>query len=73
MASGYRHCACRDCFEIVIGEPGKFCKECQDAGCPYYHGVEGMSQECQRLDYEFDEPDPDADEHGYDPTVDGLT
>ena len=31
--SGYRDCACRDCFEIAIGEPGAFCSECEEAGC----------------------------------------
>ena len=31
--SGYRPCACRDCFEIAIGEPGAFCHACEDAGC----------------------------------------
>lgn len=47
--SGYTPCACRDCKEIAIGEPGKaYCHECEDAGCPDYQGVEGMSQECQR-------------------------
>ena len=55
MASGgYTACACRDCFEIAIGEPGEaFCSCCEDAGCPDYQGQPGMSQECQR---------PDADE-----------
>jgi hypothetical protein len=45
--SGYRPCACRDCFEIAIGEPGAYCHECDDAGCPGYQGQPGMSQECQ--------------------------
>lgn len=32
--SGYTDCACRDCFEIAIGEPGEaFCWECEEAGC----------------------------------------
>jgi hypothetical protein len=31
---GYTDCACRDCFEIAIGKPGKaLCHACQDAGC----------------------------------------
>jgi hypothetical protein len=31
---GYTHCACRDCFEIAIGEYGKaLCRECASAGC----------------------------------------
>jgi hypothetical protein len=46
--SGYTPCACRDCMEIAIGEPGEaYCHECESAGCPEYQGVEGMSQECQ--------------------------
>jgi hypothetical protein len=32
--SGYRPCACRDCFEIAIGNAGAMCHECEDAGCP---------------------------------------
>ena len=45
--SGYRDCACRDCFEIVIGGPGTYCEGCVQAGCPDYQGQPGMSQECQ--------------------------
>jgi len=30
---GYRHCACRDCFEITIGHTGELCSCCEDAGC----------------------------------------
>ncbi len=45
--SGYGHCACRDCFEIVVGEEGDFCDDCIEAGCPDRQGVEGMTQECQ--------------------------
>ena len=33
MESGYRSCACRDCFEIAIGEEGAVCHECEKAGC----------------------------------------
>jgi hypothetical protein len=34
IETGYTSCACRDCFEIAIGEAGKaFCLACQDAGC----------------------------------------
>lgn len=43
MGSGYRDCACRDCFEIAIGEPGAFCWECKEAGCE-------PDEECQRPD-----------------------
>lgn len=32
--SGYTDCACRDCFEIAIGEAGEaVCHECEKAGC----------------------------------------
>lgn len=32
--SGYVPCACRDCFEIAIGEPGEaLCFDCEEAGC----------------------------------------
>lgn len=30
---GYLPCACRDCFDTAIGEPGALCAECKDAGC----------------------------------------
>lgn len=36
MGSGYTHCACRDCFEIVVSndmEQPDFCDECVEAGC----------------------------------------
>ena len=32
--SGYQHCACRDCFEIVIGDGPTYCDECIEEGCP---------------------------------------
>ena len=47
LASGYRWCACRDCFEIVIGTDSAYCDDCLEAGCPDYQGVDGMPQECQ--------------------------
>jgi hypothetical protein len=31
--SGYRPCACPDCFEIAIGDDGAMCHQCDDAGC----------------------------------------
>jgi hypothetical protein len=31
--TGYRPCACRDCMETAIGEPGAMCHSCEDAGC----------------------------------------
>lgn len=35
-------------METAIGVPGEaFCHECEEAGCPDYQGVSGMSQECQ--------------------------
>ena len=33
IMSGYQNCACRDCFEIYVGEPGELCHLCEDAGC----------------------------------------
>jgi len=34
MTGGYTHCACRDCFETAIGEPGEaFCHDCEAADC----------------------------------------
>ena len=48
--SGYIHCHCRDCFEIIVGEPVDFCDGCTKAGCPDYQGVEGMNQECKSPD-----------------------
>jgi hypothetical protein len=47
---GYRYCQCRDCMELVVGEPGEYCYECIEAGCPDYQGKEGMSQECRAGD-----------------------
>lgn len=34
--SGYRACACRDCFETAIGDyddPTVLCLACEEAGC----------------------------------------
>lgn len=36
--NGYRHCACRDCFEITLGA---FCHECEDSEC-------GLNQKCKQ-------------------------
>lgn len=50
--SGYRSCACRDCFEIAIGEAGAVCSACEDAGClicacgPEAPGPAGHDREC---------------------------
>jgi hypothetical protein len=27
----YRHCACRDCFEVAIGRTGAMCHACAEA------------------------------------------
>jgi hypothetical protein len=47
--SQYMHCACRDCFEIVIAsndpdEPPTLCDACEEAGCEANNG------ECQAHD-----------------------
>ena len=50
MSSGYTHCPCRDCFEIVVSDnmdAPDYCDGCKKAGCPDYQGVKGMPQECQ--------------------------
>lgn len=32
--TGYVHCACHECFEVAIGEPGDaLCHACDEAGC----------------------------------------
>ncbi len=42
MASGYQPCACRDCMEIAIGEPGEaVCHACEAASCPVTDGDDG--------------------------------
>ena len=60
--TGYVHCACRDCFETAIGKLGEaFCHACEDAGCPDYQGITGMTQECQ-VEPELEE-ESDAEEN----------
>jgi len=70
--SGYTYCACRDCFETIVGEDGDYCDACKREGCPDYQGVEGMNQECQRPDA-YGSPDcPEcnkSDEVWYDETM----
>ena len=44
--SGYMHCSCRDCFELIVGVPGDMCDGCMDAGCQ-------PDQECQNPDSYF--------------------
>jgi len=48
--AGYCDCACRDCFDIAIGEAGvAMCHACEDEGCT-------LDAECQREDaYESSE------------------
>jgi hypothetical protein len=41
--SGYRPCACRDCFDTAIGIVGAMCLECQEHGCDY-------QSDCERPD-----------------------
>lgn len=51
MMSGYAHCACRDCFEIIVANnPARpeLCDECNTAGCGD-PGAQGWP-ECQRDD-----------------------
>lgn len=51
--SGYRDCACRDCFDIAIGEHGALCNECEAAGCEAHAEIE-----CSRPDaYGCDDDD----------------
>lgn len=49
MTSGYTDCACRDCFDIAIGDMKRdhhtLCSACADAGCSRYG-----DEECQRDD-----------------------
>ena len=56
---GYVYCACNNCMDIAIGEEGSYCEDCEAAGCPDYQGIEGMSQECQRDDWD-EETDDDT-------------
>ena len=49
VGEGYTHCACRDCFEITIGTPGKeLCHKCSESGCTIDEG------ECQVLSEDYD-------------------
>ena len=42
--SGYKPCACRDCFETAIGDDDEaaLCNACEEAGCD-------PDEECQAL------------------------
>ena len=55
LDSGYRPCACRDCMETAIGEPGAFCHECEDAGC-------AGNRECQAAEAYGGAPETPAPE-----------
>jgi len=70
--SGYRDCACRDCFEIAIGEEGVLCSECVKAGCdntprwpnvecqaPHAYGGHCGDSACCDEDEDEDRDDPD--------------
>lgn len=55
--SGYKDCACRDCFEIAIGDDGEpaLCSECEEAGCD----LDGESEcSCEGPRASQDEPPP---------------
>lgn len=32
----YVFCACRDCMDLAIGQPGALCSDCDAAGCEPY-------------------------------------
>jgi len=56
-SGGYTDCACRDCFEIAIGKPGKaLCHGCEE------HGCEACTEsECNRPDaYGCDDDAPEG-------------
>lgn len=57
--SGYTHCRCRDCFDVVVSDDmadPDFCADCEEAGCE-------EDGECQRPDaYGFDALEVDEDE-----------
>lgn len=55
--SGYRDCACRDCFEIAIGEEGALCHECEEAGCEAHAGECSVEHD---LEEETEGEDPHA-------------
>lgn len=46
VSAGYVHCACNECFEIIVGLPGDYCDDCLDCDCPDH-------SECQNIDIEF--------------------
>lgn len=50
MGSGYTHCKCRDCFDIVVSgdtDDPALCGECDAAGCTSFREGGG---ECCRPD-----------------------
>ena len=61
MASGYTHCACRDCFDTAISNDmadPELCSLCEDAGCTRETDaldsgcatLSSSEMECQRSD-----------------------
>lgn len=53
--AGYTACACRDCMEIAIGEPGKaFCHGCESAGCEGDSECEATHAYCDGGEVEID-------------------
>lgn len=61
--SGYVDCACRDCFNIAIGEAGRaLCHACEEAGCE-------KDCECERSDAYMDESELQDDTTCEDPTL----
>lgn len=53
--SGYKDCACRDCFEVAIGDEGEpaLCHACEEAGCDAEGGTECS---CDHEDLEGEDP-----------------
>ena len=51
MNSGYVHCSCRDCPEVVVGDDDElcFCDGCEKHDCEEQFHM-GMPQECRRPD-----------------------
>lgn len=57
--SGYQDCACRDCFDIAIGD-GKptLCYECDAAGCVKFNtNLPTYIFDCQRDDDQYEDAD----------------
>lgn len=50
--TGYHPCACRDCFETVVGHVGTLCRVCTVARCDR----DGVSECCAPGAYGAEEP-----------------